>query len=313
MRNDQWAGLELRHLAALEALVEEGSFRRAAARLGYVASAVSQQISGLEAVVGQRVVERSRGGGSVRLTPAGELVLGHARAILSRLRAAEADLAALAEGASALLRLGITESVGVRVLPTLLRSFAEAWPAVRLRPTEASSDLALYAALAHGDLDLSFVELPAPEGPFATVEILSDPYVLVVASESPLAGRRLELVELAGVPLVGHTRCRGLARVEEQLRAQGLEPEFAFRSEVNATIQALAGAGVGAAVLPALAVDPTNEQTATAELAGIPPRRLALARHRDRYQPAAAQAFVALALAVCDAIARERLLGTLSG
>jgi molybdate transport repressor ModE-like protein len=312
MRSDQCLGIEVRHLAALDALAREGSFRKAAARLGYVASAVSQQIASLERLVGQRLVERSRGGGPVRLTPAGELVLGHATAILGRLAAAEADLGALAGGSASLLRVGITESVGVRVLPELVRGFAADWPRVRLRPTEAAADLELYAGIEQGQLDLSFVELPPPPGPFDVRELLVDPYVLVLAVDSPLAARPFELADLGGVPLVGHMRCRGLARVEAQLRAHGVEPEFAFRSEVNATIQALAGAGVGAAVLPALAVDPANERTVVRELVGIPPRRLALARHRDRYHSAAADAFIACAVAVCAAIAHERTFATVS-
>ncbi|HEY3184942.1 MAG TPA: LysR family transcriptional regulator, partial [Gaiellaceae bacterium] len=75
MANDQWLGIELRHLAALEAVAREGSFRRAATSLGYVQSAISQQIAALEKAVGQRLVERSRGGGPLRLTEVGELVL----------------------------------------------------------------------------------------------------------------------------------------------------------------------------------------------------------------------------------------------
>jgi molybdate transport repressor ModE-like protein len=299
MANDQWLGIELRHLAALEAVAREGSFRRAAASLGYVQSAISQQIAALEKAVGQRLVERSRGGGPLRLTEAGELVLQHSDAILARLKAAQADVAALGEGQGQ-LRVGITQSIGVRVLPEVMRRFARDWPDVKLRPTEAAADLALYEAVERGDVDLAFVELPVPEGPFDTTDLMADPYMLVVASDSPLATRPVTLNEVGAVPLIGHCECRGLARVEAQLRARGIEPEFAFRSDVNATIQALVGAGVGAAVLPALAVDPNDELTTMQELAGIPPRVLAVARHRDRYHSAAARAFVETARAVAS-------------
>ena len=171
MANDHWLGIELRHLAALEAVAREGSFRRAAASLGYVQSAISQQIAALERVVGYRLVERSRGGGLLRLTETGELVLQHADAILARLKAAQAGRRrASADGEARRLRVGITQSVGVRILPELMRRFGADWPEVRLRPTEAPADLELYDAVERGDVDLSFVELPAPDGPFETTQ-----------------------------------------------------------------------------------------------------------------------------------------------
>src|SRR4051812_4580995 len=141
MANDQspWLGIELRHLAALEAVAREGSFRRAATSLGYVQSAISQQIAALERAVGRRLVERSPGAAQIELTEAGELVLQHSGAILARLKAAQADVAALATGRAGALRVGITQSVGVRILPVLMRSFGLAWPDVRLRPTEAAA------------------------------------------------------------------------------------------------------------------------------------------------------------------------------
>src|SRR5581483_5340446 len=79
-----WPGLQIRHLAALAALAQEGSFGRAAERLGYTQSAISQQIAALERLVGQRLVERPGGTRPVRLTPAGHLLEEHAEAILSR-------------------------------------------------------------------------------------------------------------------------------------------------------------------------------------------------------------------------------------
>ena len=86
---DHITGIEVRHLAALEAVAEEGSFRRAATRLGYVQSAISEQIAALERIVGQRLVERSRGPGPVALTEAGEVLLGHAKAIVARIKRAK--------------------------------------------------------------------------------------------------------------------------------------------------------------------------------------------------------------------------------
>ena len=98
MEPDRWLGVELRHLAALEAVAREHSFGRAATALGYTQSAISQQIATLERSVGERLIERPGGSRPVALTEAGELLLGHAAAIVARLKAAQADLRALGEG-----------------------------------------------------------------------------------------------------------------------------------------------------------------------------------------------------------------------
>jgi molybdate transport repressor ModE-like protein len=85
MEPDRWLGVELRHLAALQAIAEVGSFCRAARRLGYTQSAVSQQIATLERIVGERLLDRPGGPRPVSLTEAGELLLRHAAAIVARL------------------------------------------------------------------------------------------------------------------------------------------------------------------------------------------------------------------------------------
>jgi DNA-binding transcriptional LysR family regulator len=134
---------------------------------------------------------------------------------------------------------------------------------------------------------------------------MQDPFVLVVRRDSSLAEKAISLDDLGATPLIGHTECRTLRRIEAQLQSRGIEPEFAFRSDVNATIQALVGAGVGAAILPELAVDHADPLITTRPLPGIPPRRLAVARHRDRYHSPAAQALVDDAVRLC---ARPKLI-----
>jgi DNA-binding transcriptional LysR family regulator len=306
---DHSSGIEIRHLAALEAVAAEGSFRKAAARLGYVQSAISEQIASLERLVGRRLVERSPGAGAVELTEAGEVLLGHGKAILARVKAAEADLSALSDGTGGSLRLGIYQSVGIRILPRLLHRYAIDWPDVRVLPQESPTDAGLFDLVESGELELSFADLPLREGPFESVELMRDPYVLLVHAGSPLAeAARVELDDVAELPLIGHWTCRVFPRVEAELRAQGLEPNIVFRSDIIGTVQALVAANVGNAIIPRLAVDPADDRTAMIELdSGMPvqPRKIALFWHRDRRRSPAAQGFVDAAREVSRQISAE--------
>src|ERR687888_200006 len=205
MEPDRWLGVELRHLLALEAVAREGSFGKAAVSLGYTQSAVSQQIAMLERIVGQRLVERPGGPRPVSLTEAGRLLLTHAEAIAARLAAAQADLTALGDGEAGMLRVGVFQSVGQRVLPELMRRFMEAWPAVDVTLTESADDGRLLGLVERGELDLTFSDLPLVDGPFESVELLRDPYVLVVPADSELAARDTAppLREIAELELIG--------------------------------------------------------------------------------------------------------------
>src|SRR5919201_7062569 len=189
MEPDRWLGIELRHLLALEAVAREGSFGKAAVSLGYTQSAVSQQIAMLERIVGQRLIERPGGPRPVSLTEAGRLLLTHAEAIAARLAAAQADLNALGDGEAGTLRVGVFQSVGQRVLPEVMRRFRESWPKVDVTLTESADDAELLGLVERGDLDLTFSDLPLVEGPFESVELLRDPYLLVVAAGSGLTQR----------------------------------------------------------------------------------------------------------------------------
>jgi molybdate transport repressor ModE-like protein len=295
---DRWLGIELRHFLALEAVAREGSFGRAAASLGYTQSAVSQQIAALERIVGHRLVERPRGPRPVSLTEAGRLLLTHADAIAARVAAAQADLTALGDGAAGELRVGVFQSVGQRVLPDVMRRFMRSWPKVKLTLTESADDVELLDLVERGELDLTFCDLPLVEGPFESLELLRDPYVLVVPADSELARRETPPTtrEIAELDLIGHKHCRTLAHVEANFRRP---LHFVFRSDHNQTVQALVSSGVGSALVARLTMDPEDETTALIDLPKVGPRLIAIAWHRDRYRTPAAQAFVETAQEVC--------------
>ena len=305
MEADRWAGLELRHLLALAAVAREGSFGRAAVALGYTQSAISQQIAALERIVGERLLERPGGPRPVSLTEAGELLLRHADAIVARLAAARADLQALAAGQAGTLRIGIFQSVGERILPDVLRRFAASWPKVELALTESASDAELLELVERGELDLTFADLPLTDGPFESVELIRDPYVLVVPAGSPLAQRGTlpSVREIEALDLIGFRSCRTEQQVETALKRP---LRYVFRADQNGTVQGVVGAGVGAALVPRMTVDANDERTIVLDLgAKVPPRVIALAWHRDRYRAPAARAFVETAQSVCAELERE--------
>jgi DNA-binding transcriptional LysR family regulator len=311
MEADRWLGVELRHLAALQAVAEEGSFGRAASRLGYTQSAVSQQIATLERLVGPQLVERPGGPRPVSITEAGSVLLRHADGIIARLRAAQADLAALQDGTAGSLRVGTYQSVGARVLPEVMQRFSTAHPHVDVQLSE-SEDGTLLRQVEAGDLDLTFIQLPLPDGPFEEIELLRDPHMLVVPAGSPLAtGPAPSLREVAAMPLISYRTCTSGHQVEAQLRMRDSSPEIVFRSDDNGTMQGMVAAGVGVALMPALAVDLADPRTRAVDMSGkVPPRLIGVAWHRDRLQSVAARSFIDLASVVCAELARQPMAAT---
>ena len=297
MKPDSWLGVELRHFAALQAVASAGSFGRAAERLGYTQSAVSQQIATLERIVGEKLVERPGGPRPVSLTEAGQLLLRHADSIVARLQAAQADLQALRAGEAGTLRVGTFQSAGARLLPEIMRRFTAQWPLIEVMLDEHDDEV-IADALERGELDVGFLLLPIGDAPLDTVELLRDPYVLVVAAESPLADGPPSLQEIARQPLVGFRTGLSTDPIEAAFRAARVEPRWAFRSNDNQTVQGLVAAGMGSAIVPLLTVDTGDPRIVTVDLGeAVEPRVIGLGRHRDRYASPAARAFIDTALA----------------
>ena len=308
MEADRWLGLDLRHLVALKTIADEGSFGRAAERLGYTQSAISQQIAALERIVGLRLIERPGGPRPISLTEAGEILLRHADAIQARLLAAKADMAALEAGDAGRLRVGTFQSVGAKIIPRLLRRFTESHPQVEVVLRESPNESELLELIERGDLDLTFWTLPVVSGPYDTVELLHDPYVLVVPAGSPLASakRAPTLKEIVLQPIIGFNHCYAMDHVESQLASTGRAPNIVFRSDNNGTVQGLVGAGVGVSIAPRLTVDEDDPSIEVIDLHGrIPPRVIGLVWHSDRHRSAAAKAFVGSAIDVCRKLSAE--------
>ena len=297
-----WAGLEMRHLLALVAVVENGTFSAAAEQLGYTQSAVSQQVGTLERMVGAPLFERPGGRRPVQLTTAGEMLLTHARAVIARVSAAAADLRALASGEQGELRVGTLPSVGTKILPGLLGTFRAEWPGVQIVLRESRESFDLIQAVETGDIDLTFIDIgPYDTGSLQVRRLLDDPMVLVAPADSPEARRpSVSIDDVAHLPMIG-TRNPGCRQIiDDAFRQAAALPSYVFRSDDNPTIHGLVGSGLAYAVLPLLTVDENDPNVAVVPIRPEPPpRQLGIAWHPERRTPVALLPFVNAAAEIC--------------
>lgn len=268
-------GLELRHLEALRTVNREGTFAAAASALGYTQSAVSQQIAGLERVIGEQVFERRGGPRRVRLTPAGRLVLSHAEDVLDRVGSFSREWSAFRSGEAGRIEVGVFQSVAVKLLPIVVGRLREIAPRVDVRPFDSVDDIPLLAKVAAGELDLTFATTLANVS-LRSVDLAVDPFVAVVPKDYP-GGDTLSLSALDVVPLIGQPPNSCQLQVDAGLATAAVTPDYVFRTADNAAVQAMVRAGMGLAIMPILAVDTTDKGVRICKIdPPIPARHISL-------------------------------------
>ena len=291
-------GLDVRHLEALRAVVEHGTFGRAAVALGYTQSAISQQIASLERSTGVELFDRRPGPRPPVLTEAGRRLDEHGSAVLDRLRLAAADLEEFRAGERGRVAVGTFQSISVSVLPILIARMHVDHPAVDVTLLESDEQPRLIADLLAGHLDVSFAVEPVLESGVETTLLFEDAWmVLTPVDDPPEVDSRGEvpLAWLRNRPLVGQTSSHCQLLVETNLRKAGVEAEVVFRTADNKAVANMVRTGMGAAVMPLLAVDDSDDVLATPLDRSISPRRIVLALASGRSATPAMERFVALA------------------
>jgi DNA-binding transcriptional LysR family regulator len=241
--------MSLRQLEYLVAIVDQGSFTRAAEVLHVTQPALSHQVRALERSYGGPLLERLPR--SVRLTPMGRAVLPHARAALAdaeRARVAARHASNLLSGE---LQVATVYSVSLGVLPGVLRAWRQEHPAIEIRLLEFRHGDELATAMAAGQADLAigpvWPDWTGPIHPLGTEE-----FVVVLPADTTGRRRRIALESLADQAWVHYSPDNGLADVLDQAcAAAGFKPRAAVRTEQSAAAPVLAAAGLGPALVPA--------------------------------------------------------------
>ena len=192
---------ELRVLRYFVAVAEELHFGRAAARLHIAQPSLSVQIRNLERTLGAALLVRSSRATS--LTPAGEVLLDHARSLLAAADIAAEATRSAAHGMDQTLVVGFQANAAAELTPKILAAFRRDHPQVRVQ-TRSYPFADPTAGLADGSADVAFIRPPVPptDG-LQAQELFTEPRVLVMPESSHLATRpRVCVAEVADEPFI---------------------------------------------------------------------------------------------------------------
>ncbi|MDA8286727.1 MAG: LysR family transcriptional regulator [Actinomycetota bacterium] len=283
--------MQLHQLRYLVTLAEEGQFVRAASRLHVAQPSVSSAVRALEAELGANLFDRSRQGAI--LTAAGEAFLPWARQVLTDCDAGVAAVDALAGLERGRVTLGATPSLTTTVLPPVLAAFRTAYPGVELVVDEAGSG-DLVRRLERSLVDFALIVLPVSAASLQARPLGEEELVVAVPAGHPLSLRQaLEVSDLRDVPLVMFRDGYDLREATlDACRHAGFQPSFAVEGLEMDGVLAMAGAGLGAAVLPASVVPPGGSLRAVRFARRELVRHIGVAQRRDRTTSRAMEALL---------------------
>jgi DNA-binding transcriptional LysR family regulator len=271
------AGLDPDLLRAFSYVAEEGSFTRAAERVGRTQSAVSMQMQRLETMLGQRVLTRGKGE-AVSLTSHGQYLLERTR-----------DLLALNDEiwstfrqppVQGTVRLGTPDDYAMRFLPGVLKRFADTHPSVEVDVTCASSR-PLVGMLKAGELDLTLCSEGHEPANWPSERLWRGPLMWITSERH--TPHRLDPLPLA----VAAGDCMWRRVALRALEGAGRRYRVAYTSETQAGTLTPVLAGLAVTVSP-ITVMPAGLRALPASdpLPPLPDVGILLLRADDRRQPA---------------------------
>jgi DNA-binding transcriptional LysR family regulator len=242
--------MNIRQLACFVAVVDEGSFTRAARAIGIAQPSLSQHIRVLEQELNGRLIERLPRG--IALTPAGRTLLPEARAAVRAVERGRRGVRASLALETGELEIATVLSMAVGLLPRYIRIWHERYPDVGIRLQEFRHRSLLEDAVMQGVADFAIGPLPGRAWDGQLAVISWEEFVIVVPPADPLAGRRsIRLEELADREWVLYHQDHGLAGIlEESCRQAGFSPRGSVRTSQAEGAARLASAGLGPALVP---------------------------------------------------------------
>jgi len=277
--------MELRHLQALTAVSDHGTFSAAAEHLNTVQSNISAHVARLERELGAPLFDRADG----RLTQEGTVVVARARRILTELDALVSDVAACKDEVAGTVRVGMIGTTARWLVPRLMDMARKRHPKLRLVVVEGNTT-GLEPQLASGQLDLAILHLPVSGRDLVARLLFEEDLMLVLPPGHAMVdpGRQLGLEDLADLELI--LPLPGTAfrdELDAVTRPLGITLLPAAEIDGLRLIASLAFEGYGPAILPATAIPSIlRDRFQPLDVTGLPRRRVGVAQ-RSRGLPSA--------------------------
>ena len=240
--------MDLTRLRYFVAVVESGSYSRAAAALHMSQPALSRQVLLLEEEVGQRLLVRNGRGASAN--EAGLALLAHARGIFELADIARADMRERQSSPRGQVTVGLPPRVAQVLTADLVERFREQYPEATVTIVESLS-IRLREWLVAGTLDMAILFDPPPSPQLAEETLGREPLLLFGPRPLP---KRVKLAELSALPLVMPSGPNALRQLlEAHTRPRGLALDIVAEVDSVLTVLSLVARGVAHTVLPASA------------------------------------------------------------
>jgi LysR family hydrogen peroxide-inducible transcriptional activator len=285
--------MELHQLRYFCAIVDSGSFSRAAQHCHVSQPSLSQQILKLEDELGARLFDRL--GRTIRLTALGQALLPRARAVLRELEAARGDVDEQKTSVSGTLAVGVIPTVAPYLLPPRLSVFSRKFTQAQLTIVEEITPV-LLERLRAATIDLAILALPLRGHEFETFPIVTERLFAALPKNHRLARRdSISLRDLRSEPFLllrdGH--CFRENAIAACGRAR-LHPQIVFESGQFSSLVGMVGAGMGVSIVPEMAIDKKSPCTYVRLADDQAVRTIGVAVLRGRFLNRACRAFFSL-------------------
>jgi DNA-binding transcriptional LysR family regulator len=301
--------MELMQLEMFVAMVEEGSFRKAAERVFRTQPALTMAIRKLEQELGAPLFDRSNRSDYV-LTDSGEVLYEHAKRLLNLRDEGLAALEQLHTFQSGRIRVGANESTSLYLLPQLILEFREQYPKIKIEVSRQLSAKLPYE-LHQRNLDFAIISFLPDETDLEATPIMTDELVFIVSPRHRLAGaERVHIRDLGGEAFVGHNvRSPAREKVIETFRRFQTPLNITIEITTIETIKRFVAMNLGVAFVPLMCV---REERERGELVIVPiegfrhERTLWAVRRRTDAHSHAAQAFMRVIESISEKLVRNR-------